>query len=463
VTVDQMSFGEFSPAWLEAHRVDLRRIHRDEIVGIGHVQREVASLVGRLRNPELVRSAGADLPRGILFHGSPGTGKTLTARSLALQLGEDVPFYELSSDEVSPDRARMTLRYLADRFTRSVLYIDEIDGFALHRDADQQTTTTRAVLVAFLAALDGLVESEGPIVIASSNRQPWQLDPALTRPGRLGFAVAFDEPDEEERVQLFELFARRRPLDGAIDWLHLAQLSRGQSPAALRQALDDALGLALAEGRTAIRQADVLEALRRHGQIWPEVVLDADEVRRICVHEAGHVAAGIALLGPSYVYSVDVTERGGVTHLGKDEQNHITIPDSLLRAQVVFGYAGIAAEQVVFGEHSRPSDDDVEAVTQKLLSRIEHGLDEHFPPVAPSAFGERLAEALRERLMSIVVGHAEEARAIAGRIVADNAEGIKRFAEILYEKRPLTGEALQEAIARAGFVQPEPLNVGWAG
>ena len=92
-----MSYGSFSPEWLEGHRVALTPAKAQEVVGIGHVQREVASLVGRLRNPEVVRAAGADLPRGILFHGAPGTGKTLTARTLATQLGDGVPFYELSS------------------------------------------------------------------------------------------------------------------------------------------------------------------------------------------------------------------------------------------------------------------------------------------------------------------------------------------------------------------------------
>lgn len=461
VAVDQMSFGEFAPAWLEQHRLDLARIRHEEVVGIGHVQREVASLVGRLRHPEVVRAAGADLPRGILFHGAPGTGKTLTARNLAAQLGADVPFYELSSDEVSPERARRALRYLSDTHGRSVLYIDEIDGFALHRDSDSHTATTRAVLVAFLAALDGLVESEGPLVIASSNRPPWQLDPALTRPGRLGFAVTFDVPDEDERVRLFELFARNRPTDGPVDWRQLAQVCRGFSPAGIRQALDDALGLALGDGRTSIGQVDVLEALRRAGHVMPEVELDHDDVMRICVHEAGHVAAGVALLGREWVYSVDVTDRGGLTHLGEEQRGYLTVPDHILRARVVGAYAGLVAEKIVTGGQSRPSHDDVEAATQLLIDRVEQGLDEHFPPVAPSAFGERLAERVRSQLADVALDHAQEAHRVAEVIVTRHAEGIRRFAQILLETRPLSGPALQATIAECGFaLMPE---LAWAG
>ncbi len=134
------------------------------------------------------------------------------------------------------------------------------------------------------------------------------LDDALTRPGRLGFAVGLDGPDEDERVELFELFARGRPIDGVIDWRRLGQLSRGHTPAGLRQALDDALGLALSDGREVIRESDVLDALRRGGRVVPEVNLQEDDLRRICAQEAGHVAVAVALMGADWVHAVDISE-----------------------------------------------------------------------------------------------------------------------------------------------------------
>src|SRR5687768_6714189 len=87
LAVDEMTYGTFSAAWIEGHRVDPRLIRGQAIVGIGHVQREIGSLLARLRNPQLVRESGAEPPRGVLFWGEPGTGKTLTARHVALQLG----------------------------------------------------------------------------------------------------------------------------------------------------------------------------------------------------------------------------------------------------------------------------------------------------------------------------------------------------------------------------------------
>lgn len=463
LVVDEMTYGTFSAAWIESHRVEPTLIREHPIVGIGHVQREIASLLARLRNPQLVRESGAEPPRGVLFWGAPGTGKTLTARNVAQQLGEDVPFYELSSDELSPERARTILRYLSDRHQRAVLYIDEIDGFALDRDAPQHTPTTRAVLVAFLAALDGLVESGGPLVIASSNRHPMFLDTALTRPGRLGFSVAFDHPDEDERAELLALFAQGRPTEGPIDWRRLAELSRNQSPAGLRQALDDALGIALTDGREVIRDEDVLEALRRSGHVLPEFKITDEDLRRTCVHEAGHVAVAVAQMGAAWVHAVDVSEHGGVTHVGDEDETSFTVPDSHLRVMIVNCFGGLAAELAVYGEQSRPSDTDIERATSALLGRINAGLDSHFPPIAPSAFGDSLAENLRTRLLDVVERHAVEAQQVASQIIAANREGIAGFAARLFAERSLSGEALQAAITDAGFAQLPAGPGSWSG
>ncbi len=92
----------FDPNWLEAHRVRLERsVARAEIVGIGHVMTEIERLVGRLRDSAAAAALRARAPRGLLFWGPPGVGKTYVVRYLAGAIG-DVSMYELSADELSP-------------------------------------------------------------------------------------------------------------------------------------------------------------------------------------------------------------------------------------------------------------------------------------------------------------------------------------------------------------------------
>lgn len=255
----------FRATWLEAHRVDVTTLRRTDIVGIGHVMAEVDALAARLRDPDVAAAMGLEEPRGVLLWGDPGLGKTLVARHIAGSLGPNVPFFEVSADELSPDRIRGALRYLATTYPRSVLYLDEVDTFGMARDYAGHDPDTRLLLTATLAALDGLVATPGPVVIASSNRSPVFLDAALVRAGRLGIRIRFDAPNEAERAELLALFARSTPLEDDVDWMHAARLSRGMTPATLSQVVATAAGLALADGRSRLANSDISTSVARDG------------------------------------------------------------------------------------------------------------------------------------------------------------------------------------------------------
>jgi ATP-dependent 26S proteasome regulatory subunit len=185
----------FTQNWLDAHRVEMAQFDRSQVVGIGHAMAEVDSLLARLRDPERVAILGAVPPRGILFFGSPGTGKTHLARYLASQLGDGVNLYEIPSDELSPDRLRRAIRSLAAAPQKSVVFIDEADSWAVNRAFGTHTPATRLLLTSALSTLSGLVPSDGPIVVVATNRHPVELDPALIRSGRLGTHIFFDMPN----------------------------------------------------------------------------------------------------------------------------------------------------------------------------------------------------------------------------------------------------------------------------
>ena len=437
---------EFTPDWLEAHRVDLGALRHDEVVGIGHVLTEIDGLVARLRDPARATAFGLVPPRGILFWGLPGLGKTLCARYLASRLGADIPFYEVSADELTPERIRGTLRYLADAHPRSVLYADEIDTIGMSRDYAGHDPETRLRLTALLAALDGLRATDGPIVIAASNRPPHQLDAALVRAGRLGIRVRFDAPDEPERVALLRLFTRGLPVEPEIDWEHLARLTRGGTPADLRQAAEDAAGLAFAAGRSVVGTPDLVAAVRRGGRIEPEPEGAAEVRRRIAVHESGHVCACVALRNPAFVYAVRMGMSEGSTSYGDERVPEALRPDDIARDALVIAFAGSAAEQALLGEATAGGASDVSGATALALGRIGAGLTDELTPVDLDHLGRNVAEALKTELAVDIADQLTAARERARSIVAANVEPIRRFADLLETAGELTGEALAAAI-----------------
>ena len=455
----------FSPDWLESHRVDIDDIRDEQIVGIGHVMLELRSILGRLGDPERASAMGAWLPRGMVFSGAPGTGKTLCARWLASKLsaqaqaagGAAVPFYELSSDELSPERLRGLMRYLAEIHPRSVVYLDEIDSWAVERDFEGHSPETRLLLTAALSAFDGLVPSSGPLVIASSTRPYRSLDPALRRAGRLGFRVLFGVPDEDERVALFALFGDARPLAGPIDWQKAARLTRGHTPADIAQLVDDAAGHALVEGRDALAERDVLWAIHRNGEVVPELDSDAEVMDRLCVHEAGHVAVAVALEGPAFVAAVRLAATGGATSTGAEARNLGQVPDRELRSHVAVSYGGLAAELAIFGDATMGAESDLSGATRLLLRRVGAGLEPDFPPLDPDAF-PAVSDELGEHLWRAVAGRSEELADIAAHAVLANLEPIRRFAAALAAEHELTGEPLRAAIEAAGFIRIGPAS-----
>lgn len=442
----------FTVGWLESHRVDVSTLGRADIVGIGHVLAEVDALVARLSEPDRAAAMGLTPPRGILLHGAPGLGKTLVARYLAASLG-DVPFYEVASDELTPERIRGSLRHLARSHPRSVLYADEIDGIGMDRDWAGHDADTRQRLTSLLAALDGLTPTEGPVVIASSNRPPEFLDPALVRSGRLGFRIEFGLPNEAERQQLVALFLRRHG-GGAVDAAQAARLTRGRTPADLRQLVEDAASLAFTDGRTTVATVDLVEAVRRGGSIRPEVEDAGLHRHRVAVHEAGHVAAGVALRGPEWVRLVEAGLHGGRTACGEEwEDGGIALTDDAARDSLVVAFAGIAAEQELLGEASLSGEDDVTAATDRAVARIAAGVGSHAVPVDLDYLGRRASSALRVAFSADVAAQVESARGLASAIVRANRQPIAKFAAALEEAGELAGEPLRQAIEEAAFVR----------
>jgi cell division protease FtsH len=442
--------------WLAAHRVDPAALVADEIVGIGHALAELRSLAGRLRHPDVVAAAGAALPRGILLHGRPGTGKTTAARWFSRLVGDDIPVYEVAADELTAARIRALFKALAGR--RTVLLLDEID--AIGERSSQLDPGARAAQAALLRALDGLADLAGPVVVACTTSYPDGLEPALVRHGRLGMHVHVSFPTTAERRELFETLAARRGVDGPLDLGGLAGAAHGWTPAAIHQAFDDALGFALAEDRTVVTADDLGHAVRRDGRVESEQPEFAGDPHRLATHEAGHVAVAVALFGPAVVTNVEIRPRGGDAEFGGIGAS-ATLPDPALLDSIAILYGGIAAERLILGDPTANAR-DVSQATRVLLARLDSGLDQSVSPLAIDQLPQP-SERTRQVRDAALAREADHAMAVAETAVDANRVAIERFAAALEAAGTLRGAALADAIRDAGFtttVEPalgEPL------
>jgi cell division protease FtsH len=413
---------------------------------------------------------GAQPPKGVLLFGPPGCGKTLLARAVA---GEaHVPFFAISGAEfveslvgVGAARVRDLFRQ-ASNAAPAIVFIDELDAAGRRRGAgggsggsDEREQTLNQMLV----AMDGFEVSSGIVVMGATNR-PDILDPALLRPGRFDRHVMVDEPDLAGRAEILAVHARNRPLASDVDLGLVAQRTPGFTGADLANVVNEAILLALREGHTEVRMAQVTEAIQRvlHGPRRRGRLLTDEERERIAYHESGHavVAASLGRLGEVARVSVVARGRGLGASLIAAGGDRVLSTRSELFAQLVIAIGGMVSEQLVFGEPSTGAEDDVERVTH-LARRIagRYGMSAQIGIVrvlAPDsdgflggedAVGEVSGEMLRDlehevrRLSDDAAAHAREA-------LTRHRATLDRLAAALLQMETLEGRDLEAIVGQ---------------
>jgi AAA+ superfamily predicted ATPase len=228
------------------------------------------AFLGPMRNPELRKLYGKSLRGGLMLYGPPGCGKTFIARAVAGELG--ARFMSLSIVDVldmwlgNSERNLHELFQTARRNAPCVLFLDEIDALGQKR-SHTNSSSMRTVGNQLLAELDGVdSDNEGVFVLAATNT-PWQVDPALRRPGRLDRMVLVLPPDADARKTIIDLNLRDRPIAG-IDLPKLVAETEDFSGADLTHLCESAAEYAMADSIRSgkirmIEQRDFVRALKQ--------------------------------------------------------------------------------------------------------------------------------------------------------------------------------------------------------
>jgi SpoVK/Ycf46/Vps4 family AAA+-type ATPase len=211
---------------------DVERSHVSlaDVGGLDQVkQRLQASFIAPLKNPELRKMYGATMKGGLLLYGPPGCGKTFIAKAVAGELGARFITAGLS-DLVSEfrgqsEKAVHELFQLARRESPCVIFLDELDAIGQRRSMTRYSGM-RSIVVQLLQEMDGVEAVNDGVFVLGATNQPWDVDPALRRPGRFDRTVLVLPPDQPARRAIFEVHLRERPVTG-IDLDALASHSDG--------------------------------------------------------------------------------------------------------------------------------------------------------------------------------------------------------------------------------------------
>ncbi|MER7456204.1 ATP-binding protein [Micromonospora sp. NPDC126480] len=250
--------------------VEVSGIRLADVGGMAAVKERLElAFLGPLRNPQLRKMYGKSLRGGLMLYGPPGCGKTFLARAVAGEMG--ARFISLSIVDVldmwmgNSERNLHELFQAARRNAPCVLFLDEVDALG-HKRSQVSSSSMRTLGNQLLAELDGMEGSnEGVFVLAATNT-PWDVDPALRRPGRLDRVVLVLPPDAEARRSILEYHLRERPIAG-IDLRKVVAATEEFSGADLAHLCETAAEFAMADSvRTGevrmIEQRDLERALK---------------------------------------------------------------------------------------------------------------------------------------------------------------------------------------------------------
>ena len=447
-----------------------------DVAGQDEAKESLVEIVDFLHNPGKYTHIGAKLPKGALLVGPPGTGKTLLAKAVA---GEaKVPFFSLSGSDfvemfvgVGASRVRDLFKQAQDS-APCIIFIDEVDAIGKSRDSrfgggnDEREQTLNQLL----SEMDGFDSSKGLLVLAATNR-PEILDPALLRPGRFDRRIIVDKPDLKGRVNTLKVHSKNVALDETVDLEAIALATSGAVGSDLANMINEAAILAVKNGRNAVSQKDLFEAVEvvLVGKEKKDRILSKEERRIVSYHEVGHALVSALQKDAEPVQKITIVPRtmgalGYVMQVPEEEKYLNT--EKELKAMLVGALAGRAAEELVFETVTTGASNDIEKATRIARAMVtQYGMSKKFGLMGLATqedqylsgrmvlnCGEATAAEIDQEVMRMLKDSYEEAK----RLLGENREIMDKIAEFLIEKETITGKEFMKIFRECkGLPEPE--------
>jgi ATP-dependent Zn protease len=320
------------------------------------------------------------------------------------------------------------------------------------------------------------------------------LDPALTRPGRMGRHIWFRTPTKHDRMDIFDLYLDKVSHEPGLDTERrrdeLARITSGYSPSMIEQCCSMALTIAHSEGRREFGWQDIVEAMTTvETGTAQNIEYIQEETRAVAIHEAGHAAAGHVYLEEEVLSTrLSIRKRGGslghYQSMEKDERfSHFR---SRVMGELIMTLGAMAAEQVFYGENSQGVSGDVFTATATAASMVGvwamgpepatlSGLDVHEDTDEVLRRLERIGTTIMNRSsgqsffnenpLGAVLGDRDKRRSAAQilgqayvtaySLMASNREPLERIADTLIERRELHGDEVVDLLKNVGLKRPK--------
>lgn len=369
----------------------------DDVGGYDKIKKELLQTADILMNYEKYRKYNVRTPKGIIFEGPPGNGKTLMAKGFSGEL--NVSFIPVSGSEFSEKyvgvgaaRVRELFK-LAEENKPCIIFIDEIDALARKRGNDMVSSNSEKdqTLNQLLINLDGFKHSNGIFVIGATNRMDL-LDPALVRPGRMDKNIFIGNPDTETRRAIIHIHLNGKPISRYVSLDSLVEMTGGFSGAQIENLLNEAMLYALREDREMITMDDLEYIANRILAGWQstESKYTDDIIQRIVIHEMGHAVVGFFSEAHPRLTKIALNlwspKTPGYTIFESNDENINIYTKEGLFSHLMVLLGGRIAEELFFGYSvttgARKDLDEAYKLAQNMIIQYGMGKQNIYPDLS---------------------------------------------------------------------------------
>ena len=347
------------------------------IAGYEAIKEECAQAVDILNNTEEYTQNGAHVPRGWLFYGPSGVGKTRIIKDMADYL--KIPVIEISisdaiNNDITIDEDIVAGFKKAKEACKCILFIDELDkiaGFDHEYPAEENLRSQKVLL----RELDKIKESNGIAIFATANRRDY-LDVSILRSGRFDRQVKFSLPVRNDRIKILSLFVGNAKLSADISVLEMAERTANCSGADLETIINEAKISAIAQRSEYISLRDFESAYNRitSNDIPKKNEEESEKLKMLAYHEAGHALMSY-LCSANKFASITLLKQGNanasVNRILSDSSVH-TKSDYI--NEIMVSFAGMIGVYVMTGDYADGNCSDLEHI-KELASAMA---DENF-------------------------------------------------------------------------------------
>jgi AAA+ superfamily predicted ATPase len=432
--------------------LSLRELH-----GLGEARQFAEDLIADIHAATSGRLPWAQVDRGALLVGAPGTGKTTLAKAIAKDCGvrfisASAASWQAAGESLGPHISAIRRTFSEARnYAPSILFIDEIDSIGNREDfvggnnAVYQTEVVNAVLEE-MAGLD----PAAPVIVIGATNHEERVDPALRRSGRLDRVIRIPRPNSAALDHIYRYYigalGTSTPLDPALDTGALARLSVGLTGADIERIVRGAARRARKANR-ALSQIDVLAEITDKPR-GPDAlrILTPTELARTATHEAGHaLALFLSESKGSEIGFVSIVPRDegvlGFVVPFSDERVHLTRRD--LEAKLDGFLAGRAAEELIYGHDqvSGGAERDLQFATElvtRMVTKLGLGGTGRLQwSEAASAADMALVEATLSQSYDRVLD-----------ALGNHRPPLEALAQVLVDRQELTGDEVRGLLSR---------------